>query len=721
MDRKSSSETRGTVYNTLLGQRTGGRINLDISELDRLPTSSAIDQDPIRPPMTAGTSDPARGCEALAQDPCHETLRLRTGERLVQEGAYDQAVRCYTQLLRSRPEDSDLRWTLADLLTRLGWMDAALCQYQALIRQSPDQARAWAQSGLTRIHLNQWAEAESDLRQALTLDGTLAMALFGLLKVYGSQGRALEASVVSQRLDRLDPGSAPPPPSSPNRDTLFLDREEAQRQAELRLTIPRQLIHNAIDGIQLCYCLGDPWPEAPDHLIAIDPEQLPAFFRTTRTRRPTRIAYDNHSATQFATALYWASVLEEASSFRAMSVERMREYLPKRRPDFIQDRPWRILVVSTRYDRDLQIYAGGVAQALVRQGISVQLAMERPELEWWDLHNLGQVIDAFRPHAVFSINAIVEAFCHPEVFQLTWWQDPVTTIAMGLPLPWREREICFSVLPEFDLLLKKTGLPTPPLRQGFCIDPAIFCPPPHASGAATRPRQVVMIGSSYTFKVARSRLGAAESAMLSALMTKLALGEPILRSWVRAKAQELGCFPDYAYYALTHYVLRDRIVRWLCELTTPEQTTIYGEGWDHDPVIRPFWRGAVPQGPPVAAIYRETQYALVCHPGDLYSQRILEVSACGCIPVIYDCRPNAPEPLAWDPGRALWFRTREQLRECLQQRPAMDPVRITDGGSYDHLAKRMVAEMQRELKKSLHRPKPENNPQLSPSPSEKCE
>lgn len=117
---------------------------------------------------------------------------------------------------------------------------------------------------------------------------------------------------------------------------------------------------------------------------------------------------------------------------------------------------------------------------------------------------------------------------------------------------------------------------------------------------------------------------------------------------------------------------------------------VYGRYWDQDAEVLPYYRGELQHGEAVADVYRAARYALVCHPFEINSQRLAEVAACGCIPVVYDCRDVA-EPPFWD-DYCLFFKTAEELqnilRQCLQ--PAKPPEGLAEQFTYRAAARRLI-------------------------------
>ena len=156
-----------------------------------------------------------------------------------------------------------------------------------------------------------------------------------------------------------------------------------------------------------------------------------------------------------------------------------------------------------------------------------------------------------------------------------------------------------------------------------------------------------------------------------------------------ALAKEFSLSYDFVYWRLWHYVIRDYSVRWLCE-NPVLPVEIYGRYWADDPLVAGHYKHELQHGVEVANLYRSAKYALVSHPFEINSQRLAEVAACGCIPLVYDCRDIA-EPPHWD-ACCLFFKTPADLHRILtnQEMPAQSPQRIAEKFTYQHAVENFI-------------------------------
>jgi hypothetical protein len=247
-------------------------------------------------------------------------------------------------------------------------------------------------------------------------------------------------------------------------------------------------------------------------------------------------------------------------------------------------------------------------------------------------------------------------------------------------LTWRDNDIVLSAYKEFDTHIIATGVKNV-LRQSLCIDSNVFKIYPKFK----KTRKVVFIGSSY-FPHIRNESTQVKN-VVNSLINDFSSGVPLTREYIAAIAEKENIpFKNLWHYRL-NYVVRDTTVRWLCEAPDID-VEIYGRYWEYDSVISKHFKGELDHGDQVSRVYNSSVYALVSLPFEINSQRLAECSACGCIPVVYDCRYHA-EPPHWD-NDCLFFRTKDELYDCLNNVPTGDPTLIAKNYTYDVMANRLL-------------------------------
>lgn len=468
-------------------------------------------------------------------------------------------------------------------------------------------------------------------------------------------------------------------------DTAFADLAQAlaaaQQARRVRLTA-------AVTGTQACYYLGEeqPPPDAPRNFFHVPIDRLADFIADTRVR-PPRTAVPPVSATHEQRQAFGALIsreltrgIEERQRRGLESMGRYRQTTPPR----ATDGRLRVFAASSRTTTVMQYSSAGLMRAFERLGHDARLELERDDTELMDLKIMVEAAEAFAPHLVVNINHQMNTWLPPGVVNATWWQDLMPTLRQGRPLPWRQNDLAYMALTnDLAAALARTGLSAERAKiQPFCIEAETF----HDRSEGPRANKIVFVGSAASTRLRGGRGERELAEMLAALVES---GHQLTEEQVRGLGVLKGVPPDHAFHNVFYYVMRDGLVRWLCR-ASPIPVEVYGRSWDKDPEVAPHYRGERPHGPAVAEVYRGAKYALIVHPLSINTQRLAEATACGAIPVVYDCRPFADRP-HWD-DRLLFFRTPAQLAHALTQTPPTYASEFRDFFSYERFARRILAD-----------------------------
>ena len=386
---------------------------------------------------------------------------------------------------------------------------------------------------------------------------------------------------------------------------------------------------------------------------------------------------DNHSRYNYHEA-YGERASRASDQFAAICLQTPPEYLP--------DQPLRVWLVASRQTTVMQYNARDLAQGFKSYGCQVEFMMESNDREALMGYHYNQDRARFRPHIVVHINHLNNSSLHSDVFNVTWWQDLMDSIALGKPLNWRKRDLIYSINQELDTCLSNCGAHRIH-RQGFCYDDHIF-----KDFGRKRQRKVVVIASSYRHFVAENEHGLK---LLERFEAMFVAGEPMTDERLEELCQNSPLSKKDILFFVWGYVVRDLSVRLLCGLADEIEVEVYGRHWQEDEIVKPYFKGSLPHGTAVADVYNGATYALVPHLFDLQSQRLMEAVACGCLPIVYDCRYRAEQP-HWD-DNCLWYRTQEDMLACITQQPPVSPLAICQGRTYGDFAKRILKEVQAQL------------------------
>lgn len=127
---------------------------------------------------------------------------------LVQLGDVAQAQRAFSTALALLPEHPPLLCNFATFLRRQGQREEAIALWRRAVLVEPMRVSAWIELGLTELDLERYAQAQSALERALSLDAEDARAWQGLAAVHRATGRLPQARAALERALALAPQSA---------------------------------------------------------------------------------------------------------------------------------------------------------------------------------------------------------------------------------------------------------------------------------------------------------------------------------------------------------------------------------------------------------------------------------------------------------------------------------------------------------------------------------
>lgn len=467
------------------------------------------------------------------------------------------------------------------------------------------------------------------------------------------------------------------------RDSYFFSSKDAYREAVQQKLV--DLNHPTVTGLQVCYFDGAEISDALPNMIHLPAEQVCERLLDARTRQPqaVRIPFSTPNEVRDQLIGVFETLMQQVMHDKLRRMAERREQARKLAPTAGPGEPLKVMLVTSRITQVLQFTTFGMARAFESLGHEVCVSIERSPLEQSHEYEVIQEYIDFAPDVVFIIDHLRNDWLHPDVTFVAWYQDLMPPLQEREQLSVRANDQIYSASVELDGYLHDCGVEQVH-RQGFCIDSAVFHPPVQAR----RRNRIVFVGSAYAPKVTD---GPKVMALGHALRKRVEQGEVFSRSEIETMADAAGVDREQAFWVLYHFLTRDLIVHWLCKHLPGLgiEVEIYGRYWANDPVVAPYYRGEIEHGEALAELYRSSRYALVCHPFEINSQRLAEVSACGCIPVVYDCRRVATRP-HWD-EQCLFFNTEQELCALLvDEPPVRDLGQIAAGRTYQDFARKIV-------------------------------
>lgn len=256
------------------------------------------------------------------------------------------------------------------------------------------------------------------------------------------------------------------------------------------------------------------------------------------------------------------------------------------------------------------------------------------------------------------------------------------------PIVLRKRDTVYSLLPDLDLLLKQKQVPFS--RQSFCVNKTIFKPDERIK----REKKIIFIGSSYVPRIDPKHQNAN---ITKEVIDILEMGQEFTPEMIQKLAKKHNLEPQYIQNHIIAYAVRDVSVLWLHKIhqETGLPVEIYGWGWEQYDILKPYCKGSIPYNQ-VAALYNSAVYTLVPHSMYVLQQRTLEAAACGCQPIVYDCRYNDTPPFYEE--SLEYFRTVDDIIRIIEKDSTKDLASIVDENSYEHLAGRIISTVKEQLK-----------------------
>ncbi len=481
--------------------------------------------------------------------------------------------------------------------------------------------------------------------------------------------------MLSQSTAAIAQPLTPPASTHAESNLYFFDYRQARETALQRHQIATT--HPTITALQVCFYDGPPQTDALDNMVNLPFEQIETRLMNLPHQFPSQIIFPVGTPGNFISKI--SRVIEQsltnAVKQRGVLTYRIKQDIKNQRPIFDKNKPLRILLKSSRLTTVMQHCSRQLSRALKKLGHDVLLDIEENDMQLFDGYLHIKTQQTFNPHVVFNINTQDTQYLHPDVFYFSWWQDPMPALTRGLPLLWRPRDTTLSLIRDFDQYLKHCACPNIQ-RQHFCIDEEVFNTGYHVE----RENKIVFVGSSYRSRLTHSP---AEKGALQDIIEHMEAGEPVDETFLRPISQRWGISYHQIYWDLFHYAARDITLQWLCrDADIPIE--VYGRGWEDDPIVSPFFRGELPHGEAVAHVYNSARFALISHPFEINSQRLVEAAACGSRPVVFDCRHIA-EPPFWD-EYCCFFSTAKQLQSCLTNQSDQDPTPLAKTFTYGKLA-----------------------------------
>lgn len=477
-------------------------------------------------------------------------------------------------------------------------------------------------------------------------------------------------------------------------DTYFFSPALALQEAN-KQNIADSIPGYVIKAKQVCYYAGDNRiPNAPENCIHVPLENFYNYFVTTRNRIPKSInfqgsEFNNNEAKELIKSLQ--EVIKIVQEERKKLTQIYAQKIQTNVPDFT-DEKLRVFIPTVHETTVLKNVSKNIADAFERYGFEVLFYLPS-ELSSQDPLPRFHFLSEFNPHIIVTLNWFEQAATHEEVFRFCWFQDPVPlALDPKVPLALKKRDYLFSLNHTLDKGLLEKNIPEDRFfRQRFATNPTIF----YNMKNIKRENKIVFIGRGYIFNRKHVKN---EDLIYDELIVLIREGSINLDS-IKQLSIKYEIDSDYVTRQLLPYVMRIELVEWICT-QDKLKVEIYGSGWETHPNVMKHYKGEIDYGPNLAKIYNSAKYSIA---GDLnyyYQQRLLEMSACGTIPLVYSI--NLENKAFEHEEHALMFKTQKELIENLNKEPKKNPEQIAIDVSYEKMAEKIDSLVTAAIEKETH-------------------
>ena len=408
-------------------------------------------------------------------------------------------------------------------------------------------------------------------------------------------------------------------------DTYFLNSHEA-------LEVASQCNRTA-DGyrLQVCYYEGDKIESDLVNLVHLPIENLVDGLANGTYNIPTLINFDGlelSASVRYQIESHFNLSIQQAKILREQKNYVYAENFKNAKLDFSE--PLRFYLMGHVQTRVMQHVAKNIADQLERMGFDVYFELFHGIEEQQCIKNLS----LFNPHVFVSINHLNNQHLSQDIYNMIWFQDPMDILYSETEMQLRERDYVFSLVPMIDERLKVKNVPFE--RQGFCVNQALY----HQNELIQREKKIVFIGSSYAATLKNTENEKEAVKKLQAMFLK---GESFTQETINSLSNVYALSSHHVESRLIPYVVRDFALLELCKLDTQYSIEIYGWGWEKYAELAPYCKGSLEYGREIADVYSSATYAFAPHQQYTLQQRVFEASACGAIPIVYDCRDISKE------------------------------------------------------------------------------
>lgn len=381
--------------------------------------------------------------------------------------------------------------------------------------------------------------------------------------------------------------------------------------------------------MQICYYGGELLDNCPENLVHLPLESFYEFCLNTRYRLPQIVDFEGLDASELVKVEIYGLLkvlIEKVFADRKILTGRFIDSISTSRLDF--NEPLRVFLVASRHTRVMQYCSRDIADAFMEIGFDVKFEIESNSMEVIENYHWLKSLSEYNPHVTININHMNNEFLNDAIFNIVWFQDPMSRLLDGEPVWLRSKDFIFSLTPAIDSLLVNKKIPFE--RQSFCTNNRMS----QMIQTIKRENKIVFIGSSYYQTISHSY----EALKSIDYLTNIFLdGENFGNDLVEDVCYRFGLDSAFVETRLLPYIVRDIGLLNFVRRYKEYDIELYGWGWDVYDELQPYYKGVLKHGEEIEKVYCSARFAFAPHQNYTLQQRVFEAASCGAIPIVYDC------------------------------------------------------------------------------------
>ncbi len=439
-------------------------------------------------------------------------------------------------------------------------------------------------------------------------------------------------------------------------DIYFNDFDEALETAK------QQNKFTPYNNLQICYYDGEEKITEYKNLISLPKNEIVKKLFELNTRIPTKINSKDQK-----------EIEEQIENFKIYKEERYQKIVEEVKSleiDFNQ--PLRFYI-SVDYGASV-VWKTSELLKKIFENNSFQVCYEiNDEITVMDDFKRAKSILQFKPHITININRLRNNFLNEKIFNFIWFMDPTLILFDETKITLRKRDFIFYIGQEiYDALLNKGIDKDKIISQYLTPDYTVF----YEKKEIKREQKIIFIGNNYfdSFYPTKSYKDHPVVKELREIFNSDNYSNDTTEGLCQKYKSSIARDEHLRTFILPA-IVREEIVKWMCTQNIVK-AEVYGSGWKDMDYMGEHYKGNIDNTESLVNILNTAKYSLIVHANYIYIPKLFESCACGTIPIVYKSITTLDNFSYND--NVLFFSTKKELDELLNQEPLESPKQISD-------------------------------------------